>query len=426
MNDELSRRRGGRGGLGEMVKCHSKRARRSQLLLIYSFIMAMIIICCSLCAYAATDGSGEAELVDDMIQGQSDASGLDKIEEQLKEHSDRDIEEILGDYDPERIISDAATGKLELNLKSIMGNILRYLFKELYTNVDILIKLIVLIILCAVLKNLQDSFMREGAGEVAFYVCYIVIVSILLVSFNSAMKMGANIIDEMTGFMYATMPVMITMLVSGGNITTGGIFQPVMLMIVEISATVIRNVFLPMIFFSTVLSVVNNISDKIQISKLANLIRQITGWMLGAILAVFIGTVSVQGSFGAVIDGVTSKTAKFAMTAFIPVVGKTLSDAADTVLGCTLLIKNAAGLAAMIGVLVICLVPLLKILALVLLYKGVCAIVEPVSDKRITGCISDVAGSMMYILGVTSAVTLMFLITITALISAGNLSAMIR
>jgi stage III sporulation protein AE len=181
-----------------------------------------------------------------------------------------------------------------------------------------------------------------------------------------------------------------------------------------------------MIFLSTVLSIVNNISEKVQLSRLAALLKQISLWALGLILTVFVAIVSVQGSLGAVIDGVASKTAKYALGAFIPVAGKYLADAADTVLGCTLLIKNAAGLAVMIGIIAICLVPFLKIAAIVALYKLTCAAIEPIADKRITACLTDVSNSMLFILGITGAIAVMFLISITVLISAGNLSSMIR
>ncbi len=80
----------------------------------------------------------------------------------------------------------------------------------------------------------------------------------------------------------------------------------------------------------------------------------------------------------------------------------------------------------MIGIIIICLAPLKKILALVVLYKLACAFVEPISDKKITNCLSDMASSLTYILGITAAVAVMFLIAITVVISTSNLSAMIR
>ena len=389
--------------------------------------IAVVFIYGSTCVFAADEATGgNDDFSKEIIEDQSQSTEIQNIQDQLEKHTSDEVKDILQDFDPRNIIKDAAAGKFELSLGGLANNALRFLLNEIYINLGILVKLIILIVLCAFLKNLQTTFLSESVGEIAFYVCYIVIVSVLLVSFSTAMQMGMAMIDGMVDFMYATTPVLITLLVSGGNITSGGIFQPLMLMVVEVSATIMKSVFIPMIFLSTILSIVNNISDKIQISRLTSMLKQITGWALGTILTVFIAVVSLQGSFGAVIDGVTSKTAKFAIATFIPVVGKTLSDAADTVIGCTLLIKNAAGLAAMIGVIIICIVPLLKIIALVALYKAVSALVEPISEKRITNCISDVAGSMIYIFGVSASVGFMFLISITALISAGNLSAMIR
>jgi len=397
-------------------------------------ILARFIICMAFMLLVISCGYSFAEeeeklsenIKSDIIEQQAKASGIDKIKNEIGKYTDEESMELLEGYDPEAIISAASEGKFDFNFSGFFNSLLKFLLKEFYQNLGVLLKIAILIIICALFKNMQSSFLSESISEIAFYVSYIVIISILLISFNTAVKMGTDIIDEMVGFMYATLPVLITLLVSGGNITTGGIFQPVMLMIVEVSATIIRNVFIPLIFLSTILTIVNNISDKIQLTKLTTFIKQITNWALGTMLTVFIAVVSLQGSLGAVVDGVTSKAAKFAIGTFIPVIGKTLSDAADTVIGCTLLIKNAAGVAALLGIIVICIVPLIKIIALVALYKAMSALLEPISEKRVTNCINDVAGSMLQIFAVTAAVAFMFVISVTALISAGNLSAMLR
>jgi stage III sporulation protein AE len=363
---------------------------------------------------------------EEIIEEQLQSGETQDLQTQLEKYLGDDVQEILDGYDPQSIMKDVAKGEFEFNIKGILNRILRYLFKEIYANIDVLIKLAVLVILCSVLKNLQSSFLSESVGELAFYVCYMVIVSIMLVSFRSVMKLGTSIIGDMINFMYATIPALITLLVSGGNLTSGGVFQPVLVAITEIVATIFRNVLMPLIFFSTVLSIVNNISDKIQISKLAGFLKLITKWALGLTLTIFVGLVSVQGSLGAVVDGVTAKTAKFAIGAFIPVVGAYLSDAAETVIGCTLLIKNAAGIAVMVGIIGMCLIPLIKIFSLVLLYKITCVLIEPIAEKRITECLNEMAVSLTYILGIVASVAFMFLISITVIISASNLSAMIR
>lgn len=374
-------------------------------------------------SYAATDNKPEtADILDEQLQ----ANDTDSIGDSLKKYYSKDSEQLFPRFDPQKIVTDAAKGDFKLSIPELLNRILKYLLNEIFVNADILIKIIVLAVLCAILKNLQNSFLSESVGELAFFVCYIVIVSVLMVSFSSAMKMCMSIIDTMVSFMHSIIPLLITLLISTGSISSAGIMQPLLIMLVEIGATVIKNFFIPIILFVTILNIVNNISDKVQLTKLAGFLKQICTWGLGLILTIFVAVVSIQGSMGAIVDGVTSKTAKFALGAFIPVVGKYLADAAETVVGCTLVIKNASGLAAMIGIIIICLAPLLKILALIILYKLASALIEPISDKKITNCLSDMASTLTYILGVTSAVAFMFLLAITVVISTTNISAMIR
>ena len=232
-------------------------------------------------------------------------------------------------------------------------------------------------VICALLKNLQTGFMSEGAGQIAFYVCYMVMISLLLVGFGTVMKMGTGIIDRMIGFMYAAVPVLMALLISGGNITAGGILHPVLLLVVETSATVIRNVFVPLVFISSVMTIVNNISGKIQITRLVNLIKQVVSWSLGIILTIFIIAVSLQGTLE-VIDLCQPKGGQIYKHIHTRS-RQDPSDAADTIIGCTLMIKNAAGAAVTIGILVICVLPLIKIIALAGLFKAAAALLEPIS-----------------------------------------------
>lgn len=401
----------------------SKGKKKTRMFLFISLLLFILSTAGGYSFATVDDGNGD---VAQLIEQQTGASGVGAIKDELEKYMNEESNEILQGFSPEELISNVTAGNLSIDIKGIGGKALQFLFRELYQNLGIFIKLAVLVVICALLKNLQANFLKESVGQVAFYVCYIVIISILLVSYGTVVKMGMDIIDKMVGFMYVTIPVMMALLISGGNITTGGILHPVLLLIVEASATLIKSVFIPLVFLSTILKIVNNISEKIQLAKLANLLKQIVTWTLATMLTVFVIAVSLQGSLGAVIDGATSKAAKFAISTFIPIVGKTLADATDTVIGCTLLIKNAASVAVMVGILVICIVPLIKIIAVVALYKAASALLEPISESRITNCIDDVAGSMLQIFALTAAVAIMFMISITALISAGNISAMLR
>jgi stage III sporulation protein AE len=395
-------------------------------------VLVLISIFCpyKVCADSQSDGNfalqNKKDNTSSIIEEQLKANDSNSISDSINKYYTGDAKKLFPELDPGKILSSAAKGDFKFSITGIINSVIKYLLSEILLNANILIKIIILAVICAVLKNLQNSFLSESVGELAFFVCYIVIVSILMLSFSTAMNMCISIIDNMVSFMHSIIPLLITLLISTGSISSAAAFQPLLIMLVELGATVIRNFFIPLIFFITVLNIVNNISDKVQLTQLSGFLKQISAWGIGLILTVFVAISSIQGSMGAVVDGVTSKTAKFALGTFIPVVGKYLADAADTVVGCTLVIKNASGLIAMLGIIVICLAPLVKILALVILYRLASAFVEPIADKKITNCLNDMAGSLTYMLGITAAVAFMFLLAITVVISTTNISAMMR
>src|SRR5699024_8250412 len=98
---------------------------------------------------------------------------------------------------------------------------------------------------------------------------------------------------------------------------------------------------LPILLLSALLLIISSLNENYQVSHLANLLRNIGMGIMGVFLTVFLGVLSVQGSVSAIQDGIAMKTAKFITGNFIPVVGRTFTDAADTILSATLLLKNA-------------------------------------------------------------------------------------
>ena len=80
--------------------------------------------------------------------------------------------------------------------------------------------------------------------------------------------------------------------------------------------------------------------------------------------------------------GITAKTTKAVVSSAIPVVGKILGDAIDTVLGCGIILKNAVGVLGVIIVVGICVMPILKLAVLTVTYKLLAVAVQPIADKK--------------------------------------------
>jgi len=239
------------------------------------------------------------------------------------------------------------------------------------------------------------------------------------------MVLGQSTVDKMVNFMEIILPILLTLLVAVGGTITNAIFHPMVLGTVNIIGILIKDIIFPLIFFSFIVGIISRISEKVQFTKLSELMRQIVVTILGVSLTVFIGIMSVYG-VASKVDGITARTAKFAVDKFIPVVGKFLSDAMDTVVGCSLILKNAVGGIGLFALFLICVFPTIQIVALIFIYKVLIVLIEPISTMRIGDSLNEVSKSLVLILVSIISVSMMFFITITIIVEAGNISMMLR
>ncbi|OMF11105.1 stage III sporulation protein AE [Paenibacillus amylolyticus] len=317
-------------------------------------------------------------------------------------------------------------GNERFSLKSVFVAIGTFMLHEILYNGKLLVTIVMLSVLSMILETLQTAFEKNNISKIAYSICYMVIIIIAINSFSVAIGYAKDAITGMINFMMAMVPLLFTLLASMGNVITVSVTHPLIIFMIHLVSTLIHMLVFPLLFFSAVLHLVSSLSDKYKLTQLADLLRNISVALLGILLTMFLGVISVQGASGSVADGVSLKAAKYIAGNFVPVVGRTFADATDTVITASLLVKNAIGLTGVIIILFLCAFPALKILALALIYNVTGAIMQPLGDTPIVGCLQAIGKSMIYVFAALAAVGLMFFLAITILLTAGNLTVMMR
>lgn len=329
--------------------------------------------------------------------------------------------ELMENLDPaEYIKTYIKEGKGNISFDTIFNAVLSLFFKEVRSVLKLVVSIVTIAIICSLLKNLQDAFSDESISQVAFYACYMLIIMVLSKSFIISISVAKDVINNISDFMSALLPVLITMISLSGGITSATTLDPFVFGAVVFIPKVYSNIIIPMILMSFVLEFANNISTEYKITNLCKLFRQIIVWFQGIIVTMFIGLLTIRGITSSTIDAVTLKTAKFAVDNFIPIVGKAFSDAITSVAGYSLIIKNAISSIGLIVIILILLYPLIKLVLITLIYKLSAALVEPISDSRITKSIEAAGNSMVLIMSSVLTVTLMFFILIGIIASSGR------
>ncbi len=308
-----------------------------------------------------------------------------------------------------------------IDSKSLLNKVVDIFIGKIKENAKIIFSIIAVSILCSILKNVQSTF-GGNVSEIAFYVCYLFIIILIITSYTDVISVCRDTITKLNNFMNMLIPLVLGLLVTNGNIVSVSILQPVLLVMTSIINVVISNVILPIIFVSTMMNLIGNISENIKISKIPKLLQKTCLWCLEFILIIFIGVLSIEGTLGANVDGVTAKAAKSIVSTVIPVVGKALSDATDSILGATMITRNAVGIIGMIAIISIVLNPLISVLIMMITYNVAAALIEPIVDSRISQCMSGMGDSIKIVFALMATVCMLFIISTTIMIKIGNFS----
>jgi stage III sporulation protein AE len=323
-------------------------------------------------------------------------------------------------------IQEMAAKGIHINWQQWWKNLMARFFQEIAANVHLSGKLLFLAVLCAILQNLQNSFERSNVSLLTYSICFSFLAVIALTSIYNVLELARQTVAQMVDFMQALLPVLISLLAGVGAVTSAALFSPVMLFLTSMVSLLVKDVVLPLLFLTTVLECVNYLSNTYRLDNLASVFKQGGMVVLSLALVVFIGVVTIQGVSGSVSDGIALRTAKYATATFIPVVGKMFSDTVELVMGASLLLKNTVGILGVLAVLMICVWPLLKILALIVVIKLTGALIQPMGDDRMAKCLDMMGNNLLLIFGAVLTAALMFFLGITMIIGVGNATVMLR
>lgn len=315
------------------------------------------------------------------------------------------------------LLSRIAKGEIPLSAKGILGELSNALFGEVIGVFKTMLCVLGLVVLSSLLSGLSSGFGKESVNNMAKYVCFIAVVGITSSVFYDVISIAEGAIENLALFMRSAVPVMITSLIASGAVVSASTLEPFMLGITEIALSLIQYLFMPLVMIGTALGIVNSLSDELKTTGLISLINKTVKYGLSVLLTIFVAFAGLKSIVSSGADGLTIKLTKFASSNLIPVVGGILSDAVVTVMNCSAVIKNALGVIGVIVVFLIAVMPVVKIIAALLVFRVVAAMCEPIGSKSTVDCITVMANGISTVFSMLAAVTIMFIMIITIMIN---------
>ena len=362
-----------------------------------------------------------AYATDKILESQMETLNISSFIKKGEEYSKNVFPDISGD----KLLDSAIKGKVDKN--GIFNNILSILGKEVVNSITLLGSIIIVIVIHSILKSITENIGNESISEIAYYIEYILIATLIMTSFSGIIGLIRESMNNLIGLTTSLVPILLALMVATGNVVSAGFLETTILFAVVFIGNIITTVILPITLVANALGIISNISEKIQIGKLATFFKSGVIWFLGFVIVIFVSILSLEGTLTSSVDRNNSKRNKNSSRYIYTSCGKSTSEILQIwFFGCASLLKNAVGVVGMIIIVGIVAFPIIKLAILTVSYHFVAAICEPMADKKIISLLEQMGGTFKILLGIMFFIAALLIIGLAMTVKISNASLMYR
>ncbi len=375
---------------------------------------SILILLLSPC-FAVQREKANADELSDNISDQLEKIDLSKLDEYF---GTLGIDEKVGNLS--EIVEGLLKGEYSVDYKSVFNFLLSSIFEQVKDYLPFIVGVLAIALLCGILDKLKPSFSSDEISNVIFFVSFIGIVLLLSRQIISFYQIAKNTIENIANLSEIMSPIIITLMIAAGGEVSASIYSPTVAFLSSGIISIISKFILPLVGLMTVFSLLSNVTTTVKLNKFAELCAGTIKWTLGIIFTVFTFFLSVQGIASGTYDGISIKAAKYTISNSVPIVGGFLSGGLDLVVAGCVLIKNAVGVAVVFALFYTIFSRIISMLVFSWMLKFLSAIVESISDIRISNICVATQKCVTYLVSVILVVSLMFFITVMLMIISAN------
>lgn len=285
------------------------------------------------------------------------------------------------------------------------------LFGEFARNKKILLLIMCIAFGSAMFTHFSQAFDNGQLSKTTLLIVRLINVSVLITAFGNIMPVISDFMEMLLEWMHVLLPVyMFSVTFSTGTFTAVALKESAMLVTTLVESCVLA-ILLPMIRLYVIISLVNSVAGTDNFKKMCQLIKTLIVWGNNTLLAVVAGMSFIKKMIAPYADQ-AGNIMLTKVVSFIPGIGSGVSGISEMVFGTARFIRNSIGAVGLVIVVVICCIPLVKMMVFSLIYKLCGALLEPVADAKIVEGISCVGEGVTLLIRICVTGALMFMLTI--------------
>ncbi|MEE1313485.1 MAG: stage III sporulation protein AE [Lachnospiraceae bacterium] len=347
------------------------------------------------------------------VHGASDVS-LDDLEKEAKE-------QLESGFSIKEMVQALEEGNLWEIIQEGAKEEIKAAFQEEKELRELFVQMLLIGFMMAIFSNFSKAFVEQYVGTTGFYIAYMMICGLMIRQFLIMFEIVQETTESILVFVKVLIPTYSLVLVSVSGLTTSVATYELFFFLIAAVQWGIMEIILPCIKVDMILKLLNFLSDEELFTGVIELLESFIKLLLkGAIMVVLLFNI-FQSMLLPAIDSVKSNVIQKGL-GFLPGMGQVLGMVANTAIGSGIILKNAIGVAGMVVICLIALIPILKILIYIGSFLLAGALLQPVTDKRLYRALKGVAESGKLLLQSVLTSVVLFLLTLAIVSATTNMN----
>ena len=317
------------------------------------------------------------------------------------------------------VVIQMITGETKGIGNAFLGYIKERVGYELLESRSNLIQLLFLAAMGAVFSQLAAGFGSFTVSETGFHLTYLMMFGLLMGSFSLAYQMVSQAMAAMIRLLQAALPILFVAVAFSGKVTTSVVFSEMSTLVITGMEWMNQMILLPGTKLFLLLTLADNLIPEAMFAKLSGLLKTLVEWGAKTAFGLVIGMNVIKGMCVPVGDTLSSGTMTRLLSA-LPGIGNSVDSAASLIFGAVKLVRNGIGVAAMLCLVLVGVIPLIKLALITLLHYAAAALAEPIADKRLIGAVTGAAEAIHLLLKLLLTSMSLFFLTVALICSVAG------
>lgn len=267
-----------------------------------------------------------------------------------------------------------------------------------------------LLVVVLIIAALIDFYLPAFQDWTRFMLLIIILV-LLIEPAKESFQQIQTITHSIASLFLGIYPLLAAMILASGATFSVVNFQPAMLLFAQGAVVFAEKFLLPILMTALLLDMLTRVLPELSFSRMADLLRTSLLAIVSAIVAAYSIFITAGGALSWTLNGAMNETLKELIRQNVPLIGSLLTDTLGSIGRYSSGASAYISIWLLLSIWTVALLPALKVLCHAFLFRWTAALIEPFSQKEISGLMDDIGRTLFVLCAITFLISFAFIYT---------------